>query len=127
MKTDQYYALIDEKEQGPFTLQELHGMRQRGGVRGDTLCAQSGETKWTALGELLKAAEPAKKDDLAGVAIVGYSLISIGIFAAVIGGIAALEHGWGIFAAVLGGTWALCLLGVLCRILDRLNQIAGKK
>ena len=48
----QYFVVIDNKEQGPFTFDELLAMWRQKEIEGKTLCAAPGDPKWQTLSEL---------------------------------------------------------------------------
>jgi len=48
-----YYISRDEKDLGPYTLQELVQMKTEGGLSGDTLVFREGDTNWRQLEDIL--------------------------------------------------------------------------
>lgn len=56
-KSQQYYVLVDDKEQGPFTLDQLRSMILTSEITSETLFAQPGMSEWLPVGGLLGGAE----------------------------------------------------------------------
>ncbi len=58
MAEDIYYLILDDKEQGPFTINQIRSMWNTGRLTLKTLYFQPGMTEWTPLATIKATIEP---------------------------------------------------------------------
>jgi len=65
MNEIEYYLILDDKEQGPFTIGQLRSLWNAGKITGKTCYFQAGMTAWEPMAQILSRLEPPPIKDTA--------------------------------------------------------------